>query len=147
MGKEYVFEEKNKKDLIGQLKDHKPTLLGMDTAHRSAVCIPLIETEEGYEILFEVRSEKIDRQPGDICFPGGMVEQNEEPRDAAVREMAEELLVAEEQIGMLGLMDVLYTGNMLIFPYAVLLKDYQGTYSTDEVAEVFTVPLDYFLQN
>lgn len=141
------FEEKDNRDVIRQLKEHKPTLLGMDAARRSAVCIPLIETEKGYEVLFEVRSEKIDRQPGDICFPGGMAEQNEAPLETAMRETAEELLIRKEQIRLLGLMDVLYTGNLLIFPYTVILQNYHGTYSTDEVAEVFTVPLEHFLQN
>ena len=44
-------------------------------------------------------------------------------------------------------MDVFLTeyGN-LVYPYAAILRDYEGTYSEDEVAEVFTVPLKFFLE-
>ena len=37
----------------------------------SAVMIPLIKKNDGYHILFEVRSNKLSQQPGEICFPGG----------------------------------------------------------------------------
>lgn len=36
----------------------------------SAVMIPLIKKNDGYHILFEVRSNKLSQQPGEICFPG-----------------------------------------------------------------------------
>lgn len=134
-----------KKELIG-LSQHKSTLIGIEACMKSAVCIPLIETTQGYDILFEVRSSKIIHQPGDVCFPGGMLEPEETAEEAAVRETMEELLISREQITVLGLMDVLYTGNrLMIYPYAALLQEYQGTYSEDEVERVFAVPLDFFL--
>ena len=37
----------------------------------AAVMLPLVETSEGLSILFQVRSMKLNWQPGDICFPGG----------------------------------------------------------------------------
>lgn len=131
---------------LEKLTEHQTTLIGIRDCHPSAVCIPLIDTEKGYEVLFEVRSAKIEHQPGDICFPGGMVEDGEKPQDAAVREAMEELLISKEQIRMLGLMDVLYTGHKLIlYPYAVVLYEYMGTFSPAEVEETFTVPLEFFL--
>ena len=33
----------------------------------SAVLIPLIKKNDGYHILFEVRSNKLSQQPGEIC--------------------------------------------------------------------------------
>ena len=36
--------------------------------------------------------------------------------------------------------------NMIIYPYLGILKNYQGTFSEDEVLEVFTVPLSYFVE-
>ena len=38
---------------------------------KSAVLIPIVETEEGESLLYEVRSPKLKWQPGDISFPGG----------------------------------------------------------------------------
>lgn len=131
---------------LEKLSQHKTTLIGINECKKSAVCIPLIDTGKGYEILFEVRSAKIVSQPGDICLPGGMLEPGETPKEAAVRETMEELLISEEQIQMLGLMDVHHTGmGLMLYPFAVILKEYHGTFSEDEVDEVFTVPLEFFL--
>ena len=49
-----------------------------------AIAIPFIDTEH---LLFQVRSDKLDRQPGDICFPGGAVEIGETPEEALIRKM------------------------------------------------------------
>ena len=130
------------------LRRHKPLVIGMSSSRKAAICIPLIETETGFDILYQVRSSNIDRQPGDICFPGGMSEEGETTQQTAVREMSEELLVRPEQIEVLGLMDLFCARDRLyIYPYAVLLRDYNGTFSTDEVEEVFRVPVSFFLEN
>lgn len=132
---------------LKKLSRHEPTLIGLDTCMRSAVCIPLLERGSGYELLFEVRAAQMESQPGDVCFPGGRLERDETPAEAALREMTEELLIKREQLQLIGAMDVLYTGSLIIYPYAVLLRDYGGTFSPSEVGEVFTVPLEYFLEH
>ena len=42
-----------------------------------AVLVPLIRREDGIHVLYEVRARDLDRQPGEICFPGGMQEPGE----------------------------------------------------------------------
>ncbi len=59
----------------------------------SAVMIPLIKENDGYHILFEVRSNKLSQQPGEICFPGGRREQDETSMETSIRETCEELLI------------------------------------------------------
>ena len=139
----------NKKEqcLKDALAQHEPTFIGMDQCHQAAVCIPLLKnTAGGYDVLFEVRASTIAHQPGDVCLPGGMVEEGENPRDAALRELQEELLLKEEQICYLGDMDKLYTGSHLImYSFAVEVTEYQNTFSQAEVDDVFTVPLEFFL--
>lgn len=128
--------------VLRKIKTHAATLVGIGQCKQFAVCIPLLETAEGYELLFEIRSAKIDRQPGDICFPGGMLEPGETPEEAAVRESCEELLVEENRLELLGKMDTLVEdGGMVLHTFAAILKDYRGTYSEAEVESVFTVPL------
>ncbi len=138
-----------KKDDLDRLRQHKPTLIGLPEAKKAAVCIPLIETEDGYDILFEVRTDDIDSQPGDICFPGGMLEEGETPGEAALREIGEELCVSPGQVEVLGLMDLFGGGSgmLYVYPYAVLLRDYGDTFSPDEVARVFRVPAEYFREH
>lgn len=129
------------------LVHHTPAFIGMDQCHQAAVCIPLLKnTSGGYDVLFEVRAATIAHQPGDVCLPGGMVEEGEAPREAALRELQEELLLNKDQICYLGDTDKLYTGSSLImYSFAAEVTEYQNTFSPTEVDEVFRVPLEFFL--
>lgn len=70
---------------------------------------------------------------------GRMVEKGETPREAALRELKEELLLKEDQISYLGDMDKLYSGGSLVMhSFATEVKGYQNTFNPAEVAEVFT---------
>lgn len=133
----------NLKDILAH---HTPTFIGMDQCHQAAVCIPLLKNASGgYDVLFEVRAATIAHQPGDVCLPGGMVEEGETPREAALRELQEELLLNKDQICYLGDMDKLYTGSRLImYSFAAEVTEYQNTFSPAEVDEVFHVPLEFF---
>ncbi len=137
------------KENLDFLKEHQPTLIGLSEAKKAAVCIPLLEAEDGWDILFEVRAADIMSQPGDICFPGGSLEPGETTEEAAVREMTEELMVTQDQIEVLGRMDVFGGGSgmLYVYPYAVRLTGYEGTFSPKEVERVFTVPLGWFLEH
>lgn len=139
--------KRNEQNLKENLVHHIPTFIGMEQCHQAAVCIPLLKNQEGsYDVLFEVRSSTIAHQPGDVCLPGGMVEKGETPREAALRELKEELLLKEDQISYLGDMDKLYSGGSLVMhSFAVEVTEYQNTFSQAEVDEVFTVPLEFFL--
>lgn len=134
----------NLKDILAH---HTPTFIGMDQCHQAAVCIPLLKNASGgYDVLFEVRAATIAHQPGDVCLPGGMVEEGETPREAALRELQEELLLNKAQICYLEDMDKLYTGSRLImYSFAAEVTEYQNTFSPAEVDEVFHVPLEFFL--
>ena len=133
------------KQKLENLRDYQATFIGLEACKKSAVCIPLIETDHEYNVLFEVRSSHIAHQPGDICFPGGMMESGESYEQTAIRETMEELLVTREQIQIIGPMDIFWGSTILVHPYAAILKDYKGSYSTDEVAETFCVPMSFFL--
>lgn len=133
--------------MFDELKKRKPTLIDMELYHRSAVVIPLVEKDGVYHVLFEVRSNGLRRQPGEICFPGGGCEKGESPEHGARREICEELLISESQIEIIAPMDIFVSPfNMIIYPYLGILKDYENTFSDDEVLEVFTVPLAYFVE-
>jgi len=132
--------------MLEHLKKHKASVIGADSMRKFSVCIPLIKEKDGCKVLFEIRAENIGRQPGDICFPGGRAEPGEAPEETAVREMMEELIVDREQVEVIGLMDYMITNfGEIIYPFAVELKDYENTWSTAEVAETFTVPMQFFL--
>ena len=128
---------------LSRIKNHTPLLIGEEAALKAAVCIALIDAGDDYEVLFEVRSAKIPRQPGEVCLPGGVAESGETYEETAVRETCEELLIKPEQLQIIGASDIMYGRDRLVYPFVGILSDYQGSYSEREVAETFRVPLRY----
>ena len=106
-----------------------------------AIAIPFIDAEH---LLFQVRSDKLDRQPGDICFPGGAVEDGETPEEAVIRELSEELLLSREQIDLHEETCLLVNDSAIIHCFPCHICDYDGSFNHEEVAEVFLVPLSFF---
>ena len=49
--------------MFEHLNRHVPKRIEEDQEHVSAVLIPLIQKDDGYHILFEVRSKKLQHQP------------------------------------------------------------------------------------
>lgn len=116
----------------------------------AAVLVPLIWDNDQFAVLFEVRSAHLAWQPGEICFPGGRIEMSDKtPMDAAVRETREELGLKTEQIQILGsLHEVVSPIGVRLYPFAGYISDVQDiTVSPGEVAEVFSVPLSFLLEN
>lgn len=111
----------------------------------AAVLLPLIEKEDGLHVLFEVRASQLSVQPGEVCFPGGSIEEGETPREAAVRETCEELLLPKDRIDIRDeIPEYIGPGGLPLYAYYGYLRDYRGTWSKDEVDRVFTVPLAWF---
>lgn len=91
---------------------------------KASVVIPLIACKDGIEILFEKRNSKIP-QGGEICFPGGVIEDGETPDITAVRELKEELLINDEQIDFITKLHLMSTEyGTQIFSNLVIIKDY-----------------------
>ena len=94
---------------------------------QNAVLIPLVETGGELGILFEVRQSGI-RQGGEICFPGGRIEENETAEEAAVRETSEELLIPRDKIEVIAPMHAMTgPGGAKISSCLGILHDYEGT--------------------
>ena len=130
------------------MNNKRPKTIGEDIVNQYAVAVILIkETSEEDEILFEIRSEKIGHQPGDICIPGGKVENGELPEEAVVREISEELMIAPEQVEVIRPISILINNSQMIHTFLCALQGYQGSFSRDEVSDVFTVPLAFFRNN
>lgn len=134
--------------LTSLIRGSKPEVYGFAEMPRYAVFLPLVETAEGVGVLFEVRALSLRRQPGEISFPGGKVEaEDQDPREAAVRETSEELGVGKNQI------EVVHELGVLVPPYQMAVHTYVGTIrgheaiviNHAEVKEIFIVPLSYLL--
>ena len=114
----------------------------------SAVLIPLLPGENGLEVLFEVRASDMKFQPGEVCFPGGRLNEGENPQDAAVRETCEELLVRPQQVVITGALPrSAGPKGGHVWPFVGTIEDYNGSHGTYEVDRVFTVPLTWFFEH
>lgn len=132
--------------MFESLAGRKPRHLDYDKYKRYAVMAPYMPDTNAF--LFQVRSDKLNRQPGEICFPGGRIEKGETPLEAGIRETMEELLVKRDSIRVIAPLDILTTPYYsVIYPHLMELTDYSGTFNPDEVAEVFSVPFEFFLKN
>lgn len=113
-----------------------------------AVLVPLVKRGDGWELLYEVRGKRLERQPGEICFPGGAMEEGETPLQCATRETCEELGVEREAIRVISKLDTLHTvSNFTIYCYLGELDTGGMDINTDEVEYVFSVPLEFFIAN
>lgn len=130
-----------------KINGREPTLLGMEQYSRYAVLLPLIEKNKEPHILFEVRSYELRRQPGEICFPGGKIDNDDKnEQHTAVRETNEELGIAQNLITNISPLDY------LVNPFGTIIYPFVGTITDPskinpnpaEVAETFLVPLSFF---
>jgi len=137
--------------ILRRLAGRQPRVQDEEEYFVSAVLVPLVETAGKLHLLFEVRSNHLQRQPGEICFPGGRVEQGElaSPQDTAIREAVEELGISREQVVLLGPLDYLVTPpGTLIYPYVGLIEEYKGVNpNPEEVEKIFLAPLEHFFRN
>lgn len=134
-------------NLIEKLQDRTPGILGGNQFSKYAVLVPLVEIESAPHILFEVRAPGMRRQPGEICFPGGRVEETDRnEQHTAIRETSEELGIEESQIHHVAPLDYMVT------PFGTIIYPFVGTISDSavlrpnpsEVGEIFLVPLSFF---
>ncbi|HET7628737.1 MAG TPA: CoA pyrophosphatase [Bacillales bacterium] len=133
--------------LAKRLKNHERNILGHETAVRSAVLIPLVKKNGEWHVLFEVRSQLLKRQPGEICFPGGKVEKEESDAAAAVRETCEELRIQPAALEVLGSLDILVQSPFFfVYPYVGVIEDPAEIDPNEEVEEVFTVPISWLAE-
>lgn len=131
--------------LARRFQGHEPGLLGASRSY--AVLCPLVESEGGLRLLFEVRSSQVS-QGGEVCFPGGRMEPGETPQDCALRETEEELSIPRGEVELLGPSDFICNQRGFLLRPVVGVVSPAGLArmrpSPAEVAEIFTVPLDFF---
>jgi coenzyme A diphosphatase NUDT7 len=131
------------------LKRRRHKMIGEELFVKSAVLVPFLKDDTGsWNILFQVRSSLLNRQPGEICFPGGTLEgPAENPCQAARRETSEELGLELEEIDVWGQLGLIVTpSNMLLYSFVGQIPPLKELNpSPDEVDSVFSVPLEHLL--
>ncbi|MFI3250482.1 MAG: CoA pyrophosphatase [Eubacteriales bacterium] len=129
--------------LSDKISQSNPKPMGFK--HFYSVFLPLVLHDGEWSLLYEVRSPTLRRQPNEICFPGGGIDEGESAITSALRELREELGVEDAEV--LGELDFLcHRSGVVIYPVVgTFSADTELIFSVDEVAEVFYVPISELL--
>ena len=132
-----------------KLQAHHPLRIEDSDRIRAAVLIPFFDHDGCEYLVFTKRTDLVATHRGEICFPGGMMEDADpDLRTTSLREMEEELSVSPQQIEILGSLDELRTvsSNFLVVPYVGYMKErVQFIRNQQEVSEVLEIPFEHFL--
>ena len=94
----------------------------MDATAKFAVLVPLVELDGELHLLYEVRAATLHRQPGEVCFPGGHMEDGETSAQCALRETAEELSIPPSAVRILGPLDfICHRGGFVLYPVLAMI--------------------------
>jgi len=131
---------------LAKLCNRKASICDREIYKESSVLVPLTGSGKDMSLVFEVRSANLYSQPNEICFPGGKIEEFESAQQAVVRETSEELMISESNINVIAELDTIVTPfNSILYTFAGELNQYAGTFNPEEVKEIFTVPLNFFM--
>ena len=114
----------------------------------AAVLVPLVEHPEGLSVLLTQRTSHLKDHAGQISFPGGRAEPDDQhPIATALRETEEEIGIGTEHIDVAGCLDNYETGTgYIVIPVVGFVRPgFTLTLDEFEVAEVFEVPLAFML--
>jgi 8-oxo-dGTP pyrophosphatase MutT (NUDIX family) len=113
----------------------------------AAVLVPIVDRATP-TVLLTVRTAELKSHAGQIAFPGGGIDPNDEsPVAAAMREAKEEIGLAANLIEPIGYLDLYLTfSGFRILPTVARVKpNFALTLNPSEVVESFEVPLDFLM--
>lgn len=112
----------------------------------ASVLIPLIERNNGWNVILTKRASHLKHHAGQVSFPGGKVEVGETGLIAALREAEEEIGLPRTSVEMIGSLDVHETvTNFTVTPFIGLASEFRPVIDIGEVEEVFEVPLNFLM--
>lgn len=111
----------------------------------ASVVIPMVRLTGKYHMILTRRSRNLNYHPGQISFPGGIIEKGETPEEAAQRELFEEIGIRVGDIGDFQPLSENHTITTFIkvFPFVVILQRAFLNLNKHEVEDVFFVSYDY----
>lgn len=128
-----------------RLARHAPGVAAGPAAHRAAVAIVLSDPGTDLAVLMIRRAESEgDHWSGHVAFPGGRIDPADAgPREAAERELAEEVGLDASGAAFLGRLDDLRgrTQDIVVSAFVYGVEGTPALRPNHEVAEAFWVPL------
>jgi 8-oxo-dGTP pyrophosphatase MutT (NUDIX family) len=131
--------------------DLDPTLwtrAGVAATRPAAVLVPVVDHAEP-TILLTQRTAELPSHAGQIAFPGGKIDPDDNgPLGAALREAEEEIGLERRFVDPIGYLDLYLTfsGFRILPLLARVTPGYRLTINQSEVADAFEVPLSFLME-
>jgi len=120
---------------------------GVSATRPAAVLVPVIDRDEP-TVLLTIRTQELSNHAGQVAFPGGKIDpEDESPVAAALREAKEEIGLAPMLVEPLGYLDLYltFTGFRILPTVARIKPDFTLVLNPRGVTESFEVPLKFLM--
>jgi len=116
-------------------------------ARPAAVLAPIVARPEGATVLLTQRATALRQHSGQVAFPGGKIDDDETPLEAALREAMEEIGLEERYIQPTGWLDPYLTGTgyRILTMTAIVEPGFTLKVNREEVDDVFETPLSFLM--
>lgn len=124
--------------------NHIPKALRPENGRPSAVLVGLVPDETGWQVIMTERAHHLAHHAGQISFPGGKVDPQDETLVAtALREANEEVSLAPDSVSVIGGLDpVASPAGFVVQPIVgVIQSGVELQAAPDEVANILILPL------
>jgi 8-oxo-dGTP pyrophosphatase MutT (NUDIX family) len=127
-----------------------PTPEILAQAKPAAVLIPLLARPEGVTMLLTRRASTLRQHSGQIAFPGGKIDEEDDgPLAAALREAEEEIGLSRQNVTPLGFLGPYFSTTGFRITPVVALMDADAPLSLNhgEVEAVFETPFSFLMDS
>ena len=121
----------------------------VEELRKAAVLIAITDSKDP-ELIYTLRSNKVGSHGGEVSFPGGMYEEEDNTlENTALRESQEETGLDKAKVNILGPIDTVVSRfNVSVTPYVgIVPDDIELNDNSDEIEACFRVPLSFLLED
>jgi len=132
-----------------KLDNHQPKIIQQNLPE-AAVLLALTENGNQPEIILTQRAMHMNSHAGQVAFPGGKKDPEDQSLfETALREAEEEIALPRESVQLMGqLSQVISRQGILVNPYIGSVEGRPELVANeDELDAIFKVPVDFFLEN